>query len=479
MAPSTEYPLARDELALRWNDVDIGYPELTALADAAWSVVDGLPGSGPVGVLGRKSPVTIAVVLACLRSGRPFLLPPPDLGADVRAELLRVAGCGHVLRVEADGTAVEPVDGAVDRSDLAGVGFMLTTSGSTGVPKVVPLPRDAVAAFTDWAAAHFGIGPGTAVFNYAPLNFDLCLLDVWTTLAHGGRSVLVDPDRALDAKYLLRTFEGAGVEVVQGVPMLYRLLLDAAGGRAFPEVREVVCTGEAMPSALLAELPRLFPNARLHNVYGCTETNDSFIHEIDPAQGVPVPIGRPIGGTTALLLADDGTVVTGAGTGELLVSTPFQAGRYLDPALTARAWTPGPPGAPDGWYFRSGDRVRRDQDGVLRLVGRTDFQVKVRGVRTNLQEIERVMLDHPGVTDAVVLAVPDDTTGNRLHAIVRRTPGQALNSLGLRRHCAANLPRTAIPSDLDITDDEFPRTSTGKVDRKMLTKGVRLRAATH
>ena len=466
MTPSSVYPLARTGPALRWNDVDIGYPKLAAMADAAFSTVVDLPGDGPVGLLGKKSPGTIAVVLACLRAGRPFLLPSPDLGADARAELFRVAGCANVLHTE--DLLVEVV--AANPVDLQGVGFMLATSGSTGVPKVVPLPRAAVDAFTGWAAEHFGIGPGTVVFNYAPLNFDLCLLDVWTTLARGGLVVLVDPERALDGRYLLRTFTGADVEVVQGVPMFYRLLLDAARaeGTTFPHVRELVCTGDATPTALLRELPEVFPNARLHNVYGCTETNDSFVHVIDPAADGPVPIGRPIPGVHAVVVDEDGKTVVGEGTGELLVSTPFQAGRYLDPALTEKAWSEG--------FFRSGDRVRRDADGLFHLVGRTDFQVKVRGVRTNLQEVERVMLDHPGVADAVVLAVPDDTAGHRLHAIVRRAPGEALNSLGLRRHCAVNLPRTAVPSGLDITDEEFPRTSTGKVDRKQLTKGVRLSA---
>ena len=104
---------------------------------------------------------------------------------------------------------------------------MLTTSGSTGLPKIVPLTVGAVDHFTDWAAAQFEIGPGTNVANYAPLNFDLCLLDIWTTLKHGGCVVMVDQDRATHGGYLADLLADNEVNVVQAVPMLYRLLIDA------------------------------------------------------------------------------------------------------------------------------------------------------------------------------------------------------------------------------------------------------------
>ncbi|GLW90082.1 AMP-binding protein [Actinokineospora globicatena] len=435
--------------AVSFNGADVSYRELRALVADALRVLDGLPAGRPVALHVRKSPESVALVLACWAQRRPFLLPPADLGTDARAALYRQAGCGHVLH--ADLTTVDTGEPADEVPELDGVGPMLTTSGSTGLPKVVPLPHDGIDRFTDWAAGAFGITGGSVVFNYAPLNFDLCLLDIWTTLRRGGHVVLADQERAVDARYLLRAFTHARVEVVQAVPLFYRRLLEVADG-PFPDVRELVHTGDAMPPALLARLPEFFPNARLRNVYGCTETNDSLIHDSDPTSADPVPIGRPIDGVQVRL---DG--------GELLVRTPFQAGRYLDTAI-ADKWV-----EVDGeTWLRTGDLVRQDADGVLHLDGRADYQVKVRGVRTNVQQVEQALQSHAEVADVVVLAVPDDEAGYRLHAVVRAVDGTRPNSLTLRSHCARLLPRTAVPSSLELTADEFPRTTTGKVDRKKL-----------
>ncbi|MEU1114303.1 AMP-binding protein [Streptomyces sp. NPDC005866] len=136
-----------------------------------------------------KSPRTIAVILACLLARRPLLLPSPDLGTDVVERLYEQAGVGHVL---APGRP--PAARRSPGADLTGTALLLTTSGSTGLPKIVPLSGAALDRFAAWAGDAFGIGPGTTVLNYAPLNFDVCLLDVWTTLARGGRVVLVDAD---------------------------------------------------------------------------------------------------------------------------------------------------------------------------------------------------------------------------------------------------------------------------------------------
>lgn len=454
--------------AVSWQGVATSYRDLRSKVASAAELLAGLPGEEPLAIISHKSPDDLALIAACAHLERPCLLLPVDLGARSRAALLDQAGCRFLL--QANTGAVEEVGTPAAAPNLDGVGLLLTTSGSTGIPKIVPLPRRATAAFIDWAATEFGIGPGTVVFSYAPLNFDLSLLDVWTTLAKGGQVVLAEQDRAADGKYLLGVFTEAAVEVVQAVPLFFRLLLDAADGRSFPTVRELVSTGEAMPPALAARLPEAFPNARLRNVYGSTETNDSFIHDIDPTAGVATPIGRPIAGVRAVVVRD-GQVVTGAGSGELWTATPFQSGRYLDPTLTARSWVDAPTGG--GTYFRTGDNVSRDADGVLRLDGRSDFQVKVRGVRTNLLEVEHVVTAHPAVHEAVVLGLPDDVAGHRLHAVVRLCPDAALNSVQLRQHCATRLPRTAIPSTMDIAFDPFPVSPNGKVDRAAVQASLR------
>ncbi|MGH2706711.1 MAG: AMP-binding protein, partial [Actinomycetota bacterium] len=328
--------------------------------------------------------------------------------------------------------------------------------------------------FTDWAGDRFDIRAGKTVLNYAPLNFDLCLLDIWATLKLGGSAVLVDPQRATNAGYLLDLLASREVHVIQAVPMLYRLLVDATreSGQRFDAVEHVIFTGYSIPSRTLMELPRLFGRARLYNVYGCTETNDSFLHEVEGpvSPGAPIPLGQPLPGVQALIVGEDDKVLEGVGTGELLVMTPFQAHGYTDRALNDSKFVGHPEGRDRLRYFRSGDLVRRHEDGSLTLEGRKDFLVKVRGVGVNMGEIERVLLEHGQVVEAAVVAVPDPLAGHRLHALVRRASSSALNSLVLRQHCAERLARAAIPSTLQIVEDPLPRTSTGKVDRKVIER---------
>jgi acyl-coenzyme A synthetase/AMP-(fatty) acid ligase len=477
--------------ALIWDGEPISYQELQQMAEAAQSEVEGLPQDRPVGIRARKSPEAIALILACLQNRRAFLLPSTELAAETLAKLFAQAGTSTVLspfgprsesaaslRALVDDVRVEdaPESEWPPPGGAEGVTFMLTTSGSTGLPKIVPLTASGIDAFTDWAAAQFEIGPGAVVANYAPLNFDLCLLDIWTTLKHGGCVALVDQDRATQGAYLADLVNDHRVNVLQAVPMLYRLLIDVHrdDGRTFPSVRHVITTGDKIPASSLAELPKLFGGARFYNVYGCTETNDSLVHEfVGLAEGnVPanVPVGQPIPGVTARVQGEDGAALEGTGTGELMVWTPFQTRGYLKASLNeGRFVRLADNGGEERTYYRTGDIVRRHDDGTLTLEGRADFYVKVRGVRVSTQVVEQAIQEHPAVIEVAVVAVPDELAGSRLHAVVRREPDAKLNSLLLRQHCASRLARTEMPSTIEIVTEPLPKTSTGKVDRKSIT----------
>jgi acyl-coenzyme A synthetase/AMP-(fatty) acid ligase len=478
-----------DAPALIWEGEAISYGELQGLADASYDELHDarLPEDRPVGIRAKKSPEAIGLILACLRAGRPFLLPSIELAPETLAQLFAQAGVSQVLsphgprsqsaaslrallddvrdQPEARDSEWPPVGGGAD------VTFMLTTSGSTGLPKIVPLTASGVDAFTDWVAEQFEIRPGTVVANYAPLNFDLCLFDIWATLKHGGCVTLVDQDRATQGAYLADLVNENQVNVLQAVPMLYRLLIDVhrEDGRTFPSARHVITTGDKIPASSLAELPKLFPNARFYNIYGCTETNDSLIHEFQGlADGnVPsnVPVGQPIPGVVVHVQKEDGTALEGIGTGEFMVWTPFQTRGYLKSSLNEGRFVT--LDDDDGrTYYKSGDIVRRHDDGTLTLEGRADFYVKVRGVRVSTQVVEQAIQEHPAVIEVAVIAVPDELAGARLHATVRREPEAKLNSLILRQHCATRLARTEMPSTIQIVTEPLPKTSTGKVDRK-------------
>ena len=470
--------------ALIWQGDVISYGDLLEMAQAADADVMrlGLPGDRPVGIRAKKSPQAVALILACLKAGRPFVLPSVELAPETLDALFAQAAASRVLIPEDDPAHGVKVEATEVQSDEAPewpppgadeVSFMLTTSGSTGLPKIVPLPLSAIDAFTDWAAAKFEIGVGTPVLNYAPLNFDLCLLDIWTTLKHGGCVVMVDQDRGTNGGYVADLLTDHAVAVVQAVPMLYRLLIDVAkeeDGRDFPDVRYALTTGDKMPASTVAAIPDLFPNARLFNVYGCTETNDSLVHEVDLSAEVPaqLPVGQPIDGVSALLVdPESGGFVEGEGTGEFVVRTPFQTRGYLKASLNEGRFADyAVNGQGEARYYRSGDIMRRHPDGTLTIEGRSDFYVKVRGVRVSTQVVEQAIQEHPDVIECAVVAVPDEMAGSRLHALVRKEPESSLNSLSLRQHCTSRLARTEMPSSIEIVTEPLPKTSTGKIDRK-------------
>jgi len=409
--------------ALLHDGTTVSYGELARLAQAC---LTGPPGAGLAAETGPKSPGTIARILAFLTQGRPVLLPPAGTSGTALAELCQ--------------RGASPPDGTC---------FVLTTSGSTGTPKLVPLPGSRVARFVSWAARQFAIGPRSVVLNYAPLNFDLCLLDVWATLARGGSVVLVDPGRAVWPGYLGDLLASTCPTIVQGVPLLYQVLAERA--LSFGSADHVILTGDHAPAALRQRLPGLFPAARCYNIYGCTETNDSFLHEFDPAQAgrLPaLPIGQPLPGVR-VRIGDDG---------ELVVATPFQAPGYLgdDPAMRF-----------DGDWFRTGDLVSRERSGLVYLTGRNDFQVKVRGTRVNLEQVEQVLAGADAVLEAAAVA-----HDGRIHLAVRGRPGTALTPLAVRSLCTERLSLAMIPSSIAVVSAPLPRTVTGKVDRKRILRDI-------
>ncbi|MEV8016085.1 AMP-binding protein [Streptomyces sp. NPDC086554] len=465
--------------ALLWNGTAVTYADLAELSQQAADRIglSALQRNAPIGLRVRKSPDSIAMILACLAAGRTVFLPSPELGHDVLDRLSRRAGCPDLLTT-GDGptdlltTRDGPPPAAAVPPDTS---LLLSTSGSTGLPKLVPLGAAAVDRFTAWAAESFGIGPGTRVLSHAPLNFDLALLDIWATLRRGGCVILVDPERAANPRYLAKLLHDTRPEVVQAVPMFFRLLTQASKDpKRIADVRHVLLTGDHAPRPLRGTIARMFPNALFHNVYGCTETNDSLVHSCtaeEAAEREVLPLGQPLPGVHMYLRESD-AVLAGPGIGELVVSTPFQAHGYLgSEAADESFFLEGPEPDARNW-FRTGDLVRRTPDGELALVGRTDFQVKAAGVRVNVEEVERVILSHEQVLDAVVVAVPDTLAGTRLCALVRTRPEVALSGLKLLAHCSARLARPAVPT-VRLTQDPLPVGPTGKPDRTRIRDAFR------
>lgn len=443
------------------------YRDLERASAEATALVQTLSPGEPLALVVNRAPETVALMLGGMRLGVPVLALSAQLPPEVRDRVAGDAGASTVRG--ADGTPVATVDRRELRTSAA---LMLTTSGSTGIPKVVCIPDSSLTAFADWAGESFELGPSSVSLSLAPMNFDLSLLEVWSVLAHGGTVVMASEQEAIRGRRLHDLLREHRPGLVQGVPLFHELLVQAAGGNRHESVRHLVLTGDVAEPALVSELRRVFPHAQVRNVYGATETNDSFEHLVadheDP--GEPLPIGRPLPGVCAMLVDPGGVELHGAAEGELWVSTPYLASGYTDDVRTRAAFAPRADPAGVRTFYRTGDIVSRDASGVHRFVGRHDRRIKVRGMQVDLDAVEVVLHQHPDVIEAAV-RVDEAGAVRTVVAAVQvkaRSAGSAQLAdldVALRLHCAGRLQPSAIPSRFAVTTRALARTSTGKLDR--------------
>jgi acyl-coenzyme A synthetase/AMP-(fatty) acid ligase len=229
--------------------------------------------------------------------------------------------------------------------------------------------------------------------------------------------------------------------------------------------------GETFPEKHLRGLMRQLPNARFSHVYGSTEVNVCTFYHLSESGEVAdlLPIGRPCSNAEALVVDDALDPVADGGTGELLIkSSTVMSGYWGDPDRNRQSLIRRPaPGGFDDLYFRTGDRVRRLDDGNLTFAGRADLQVKVRGYRVELEEVENALLGVEPVHEAAAFAVPDGEGSSSIRAAVVVDPDAGATHKSLLDGLKRTLPLYAVPSELEIVT-ALPRTPTGKVDRKAL-----------
>ncbi|MPY39617.1 amino acid adenylation domain-containing protein, partial [Streptomyces phyllanthi] len=451
-------------------------------------------GVGPESAVGLYLPrgvEMVAAVLAVWQAGGAYLPLDPDYPPERLAFMLTDGGAAVLV---GDRTAVGVPDGAVAKAvddgrvvwlddpavradlaalptappepvpvDPAGLAYTIYTSGSTGTPKGVQVPHAGLANLVAGLGPVLGVAPGVRMLQFASFSFDAAVLDIAATLACGGTLVVATGQERAEPSRLTAMLQAGAVQAASVVPSLLGVL----SPEDLPGLGTVLVGAERLTERVARAWAR---NRRLVNTYGPTEASVMVTTgQVDPETREAPPIGSALSNTTLHVLDEELRPVPAGGTGELFIGGPQVARGYgRRPALTAERFVADPFAGDGTRLYRTGDRVRWTAAGDLEFVGRTDDQVKVRGFRVELGEVEAALAGHPGVRTAVV-ALAGHGTRSRLAAyLVPADPGASVpGPADLRKYLRGRLPGFMIPASFTELAAP-PLTPAGKIDRAAL-----------
>ncbi|MFH8349566.1 amino acid adenylation domain-containing protein [Streptomyces sp. NPDC018045] len=507
-AQAAELPHA---LAARHGERVLTYGQLDAHADAlaARLAAHGVRPGDLVGVCGGRSLEALVALVGILKAGCAYVpldedLPPARLramaedaglgaavtlpGSTRRVRGLRVSvEVGSLDEPAATGTdahrtataRTSPTRSGSPRTAAAPTGsatdcaYVAFTSGTTGRPKPVALSHRGVVRLVLSDPGLAPPAPGDGVLHAYGLSSDASTIEIWGALLTGACLVIADREELLSPTALERLFQESGVTVAYLTTSVFHLVARTRP-EALAPLRFVSAGGEAMDPHLANAVLAACPGTTVVNFYGPTENGVvSAAHVLSPLpdNAAHVPLGRPFGASTCHVLRADGSRARPGEEGELYVGGDGLALGYLgDPELTAERFVALPAVEPHGLLYRTGDRAVRHADGLLEYRGRLDRQVKLRGARVELDEVETRLRAHPEVGEAAV-----EVDAHSLTAYVTATvPGRPLPLPDLRAYCATWLPPQAVPTLVPL--DRFPVTSGGKIDRTRLKSAAPLPA---
>jgi amino acid adenylation domain-containing protein len=509
-----------DDPAVRVRDQVTSYGELDAAA-AEWARRLRRLGVGPesrVGVLLERSADLIAVLLGILKAGGAFvpmepgvpaarvagvladagavvLLTRPDTATALAEESAVALPC-PVLTVPADADAVpsglsieDGPEETVHSGQSESLAYVMFTSGSTGRPKGVAVEHRHFVSYLRAAGERLRPSRGDRHVMISTIAADICLTPLFVSLRTGGCLHLIPEDDAVDPAALAERFRDDRPEFLKIAPShLTALLADPAAAAMLP-TDTLVLSGEAVPWALVDRIRDLAPDVTILNEYGPTETVVASVVERFPVDSIgrvdgvdtepatrpaTVPIGRSLGANRSYVLDQHRRLVPPGMVGELYLGGAQVTRGYLGrPDLTERAFVPDPyADGPDARMYRTGDRARLRPDGRLEYLGRVDDQVKVRGFRVEPGEVANMLRTHPGLVDAVVLALPGVGGDHRLVGYVCPVEPAAPSTVDigeLRQFLRARVPDYLVPSAFVVVP-AVPVTANGKVDRAALAR---------
>ena len=482
-----------ERIALRFGAAALSYAELNTRASRMAQALRsrGVGRGQRVGLCVERGIDLLAAVLGILKAGAAYVPLDPDypeerlrfMAEDAQLALLvattSLAGAFGLPRerqllLDADAKSIAaapdtrlPIDAYTAQPEDPA--YVIYTSGSTGKPKGVIVPHRAVVNFLTSMAREPGLTAEDVLVAVTTLSFDIAVLELQLPLTLGATVVIASRDEAVDGHALSALLEQQRATVMQATPVTWRLLLEAdwAGRSPF----KGLVGGEALPKDVAEQL--LAHGVELWNMYGPTETTvwSTCARITDTANGIS--IGKPIANTTVYILDAHKNLCPTGVPGELCVGgAGVTLGYWKRPELTAERFIADPFSAtPGATLYRTGDRARWRNDGMLEHLGRLDDQVKLRGFRIELAEIEANLAEHPDVRQAAVHLWRAKANDLRIVACCVLAKAGALAPVSLRKHLRARLPEYMIPQHF-LPVNEIPLTPNGKVDRRRLPTPV-------
>jgi amino acid adenylation domain-containing protein len=493
-----------DATAVSAGQVRLSYRELarrsSAIADRL--AMDGVGRDVVVILLAARGVDLLAGMIAVQRAGGAFLPLDPTIPAVRLAQIIQHSrtplvlaghGCVAVLKKAVSGIPARKRPQILSLAELtqgiprypaptvrlvpSSLAYVIYTSGSTGVPKGAMIEQRGLVNHLLSKISDLGLSASDVIAQTAPQSFDISVWQFLTALMVGGRVHICADEEVRDPAQLALVIGRERVTVLQIVPALLRAILDRMPNEsivcALSRLRWMICIGEALAPDICRDWLRHFPGVPLINAYGPAECSDTVAtHRVAaplPTSLVTVPIGRAIANTRLYVLDAHLQPVPIGVTGELCVGGASVGRGYLnDPDQTRRSFLSDPFSQRRGArLYRTGDLVRWRAEGTLEFVGRADHQVKIRGYRIELEEIEHVLVEHPDVQAAVVLARDDlgREAGLVAHIVAAHREEPGVHKL--RDFLKARLPEYMIPTGF-IFLDRIPLTAHGKVDRAAL-----------
>lgn len=466
-----------DEDSVTYADLDARASQLARHLREA-----GVRRGGRVAILLPRSNELFIAILAVLKSGAAYVPLDTEYPPDRIAYILADCGAGTVLTTTAlassksiSGSIAICLDSEQERVALRSpahftateigvtpddICHVIYTSGSTGRPKGVEVSHRSVCHLVRAEQAIFPMVPSDRVFQGFSVAFDASVEEIWLALAAGAMLVVGTKAMLQSGPALPQALTRLGVTVLSCVPTLLSMMSEP-----IPTLRLLIVGGEACPADLVRRWAR--PGVRMVNTYGPTEAT-VIATSGDLLPGEAVTIGRPIPNYRTYLLDQDLCMSDPGQTGELYIAGPGVARGYVGrPDLNAERFLRDPFSAAGGRMYRTGDLGRWTDDGRIEFLGRADSQIKLRGFRIELSEIEAVLMHCPGVLSAAV-ALREEAPGlPQLVGYVIPRDGTTLDEPTLRKHLRAHLPPYMMPAILEPLTS-LPMLPSGKIDRARL-----------